>query len=487
MNRFVSMYTWRYPRTLIYMLQASEYNLTEYFEWFWRVKDFRTVEHRKSLDPTVKARLLLLLSRIAFAIGYSIWLSSAVIATIYHFLPLGIFAFIWSVVLPYGLAFGIVLPLYIGRKIIQEPKERRMILEAQIILAKHNAIKIGIAGSYGKTTMKEILATVLSAGYSAGEVKATPGNMNTPIGVSRFVKKLDGNEKVLIFEMGEYYPGDIKTLSELVQPSIGVITGINEAHLSKFKTLDRTVATIFELDDYLEGKNVYKNGDNSLVADRSGHDPLIYSIHGTDGWMQTDLKHANLNGLEFTLTKGKNKLKVKTQLLGTHQVGPLSAAVAIAIDKLGLTSTQVEEGIKNIVPFEHRMEQKALSSGAILIDDAYNGNADGLAAGIRFLEAQGHKESRSRYYLTPGLVEAGDRTEAVHRSIGKQLAATKIEHILLIKNSVTPFIAAELDQAGLSDRVRWFADMPAALVALPQMTVAGDIVLLQNDWSDNYA
>lgn len=487
MSRFASMYSLRYARSLIYMLQASEYNLGEYINWFWRVKDFRTVEQRKRLDPTRKAMLLLTLARAGYVLSYLIWLALVILAYFYSSPIYATFAILWFVDFPYFLAFGIALPLYLGRKLIQEPKERQMISEAQIVLAKHPAIKIGIAGSYGKTTMKEMLATIIGAGFNAGEVKATPGNMNTPIGISRFAKKLTGNEKVLIFELGEYYPGDIKALCELVQPSIGVITGINEAHLSKFKTLERTTSTIFEIDDYLEGKSVYKNGDNTLVAERSAKNPLAYTSSGVDSWVQSDLQHANLNGLSFKLTKAKQVIKAHTVLLGVHQVGPISAAAAIAIDQIGLSVAQVEAGIKALVAFEHRMEPKSLGSGATLIDDAYNGNADGFAAGIKFLDSQGHKEIRSRYYLTPGLVETGDRTEIVHRAIGVQLAATKIEHILLIKNSVTPFIADELSKAGFSDRIKWYADMPQALVALPQITVPGDIVLLQNDWSDNYS
>jgi UDP-N-acetylmuramoyl-tripeptide--D-alanyl-D-alanine ligase len=469
------------------MLQASEYNLSEYASWFWRVKDFRGVEQRKSLDPTTKARLLLTVARISFALSYAVWLTSAVVAVTYQSVLIGVFAFIWFACLPYLLAFGIVIPLFIGRKLVQEPKERRMIAEAQIILAKHPGIKIGIAGSYGKTTMKELLETVLSAGFESGEVIATPGNMNTPIGISRFVRKLNGDEKVLIFELGEYYPGDIKELCELVQPTIGIVTGVNEAHLSKFKTLDRTISTIYELHDYLEGKNVYKNAGNLLIAERSNHDPHMYSVRGVDGWTQSDLKHASLNGLDFKLSQAGQTIHIKTQLLGEHQVGPLSAMAAIAIDHFGFTVAQVEAGIKNITAFEHRMEPKPLPSGAILIDDAYNGNADGLAAGIRFLDGLGHKQTRSRYYLTPGLVETGSRTETVHRAIGKQLAATSIEHILLIRNSVTPFIADEIMAAGHEDRIRWFSDMPTALIVLPQLTVSEDIVLLQNDWSDNYS
>src|ERR1019366_5388865 len=107
------------------------------------------------------------------------------------------------------------------------------------------------------TTFKEALATILSAGQT---VAATPGNMNTPLGISRFVAKLTGKEDILIFELGEYYPGDIKQLCELTKPNLGIITGINEAHLDKFKTLARTTATIFELADYLRAEPLYKNG-----------------------------------------------------------------------------------------------------------------------------------------------------------------------------------------------------------------------------------
>ncbi|MEO7617365.1 MAG: Mur ligase family protein, partial [Candidatus Saccharibacteria bacterium] len=316
MNRLVSFYSFSYARSLIYMLQASEYNLGEYFNWFWRVRDFRTVENRKTLDPTTKARLLLGLLRIKYIACYLVWLGLVILAAVYMSIPYVAFALIWFLSFPYLLAYAITAPLYLGRKLVQEPKERQMIAEAQIILAKHPAIKIGIAGSYGKTTMKEMLATVLGSGFDFGEVKATPGNMNTPIGISRFARKLKGDEKVLIFEMGEYYPGDIKALSELVQPSIGILTGINEAHLSKFKTLDRTVATIFELDDYLEGHSCYKNGDNALIEARAHKDALLYSMNGIDGWTVSDLQHANLSGLEFKLTKAKQVIKVHSELLG---------------------------------------------------------------------------------------------------------------------------------------------------------------------------
>jgi len=126
-------------------------------------------------------------------------------------------------------------------KAYSSTKKRKIIATAQQILANHPALKIAIAGSYGKTTAKEIISAILGEGK---KVAFTPDNMNTMIGISRFAKTLDGTEEIIIFELGEEQVGDVRDLCNLVHPDIGIITGINEAHLSSFKTLDRTTATI---------------------------------------------------------------------------------------------------------------------------------------------------------------------------------------------------------------------------------------------------
>jgi UDP-N-acetylmuramoyl-tripeptide--D-alanyl-D-alanine ligase len=304
--------------------------------------------------------------------------------------------------------------------------------------------------------------------------------MNTPLGISRFIARLKGDEEVLIFELGEYYPGDIARLCELVRPQLGVITGINEAHLSKFKSLDRTTATIFELADYLTAGPVYKNGDSPLVKARAGAaDPLLYTGVGVHGWRVEKVEIA-IDGISFVAKHGQKVVHAHSGLLGAQNIGPLVACIDIA-DGLGLSPAQIERGIAATKPFEHRMQPRPLV-GAWVIDDTYNGNSDGVKAGLSWLAAV---PATRRIYVTPGLVEQGSSTAAVHEAIGRQIAATA-DVVVLIKNSVTPHIERGLHAAGFSGELE-IVDNPVRFYSnLEQFVAAGDVVLMQNDWTDNY-
>jgi UDP-N-acetylmuramoyl-tripeptide--D-alanyl-D-alanine ligase len=129
------------------------------------------------------------------------------------------------------------------------------------------------------------------------------------------------------------------------------------------------------------------------------------------------------------------------------------------------------------------LEPKTDASGIVTLDDSYNGNPDGVRAVIDFLASlKGHR----RFYVTPGLVEMGPRKEEVHHEIGRELAAAGIEKIILIKNSATPYIEEALKEKNYRGEIMWFDNALAAFAALPLMTVKGDVVLLQNDWPDQY-
>ena len=314
-----------------------------------------------------------------------------------------------------------------------------------------------------------------------GKVAAPPHSYNTLLGISQFIKTLKGDEEILIFELGEYYPGDVRKLCDLVQPSIGVITGVNEAHLQKFKSLERTVKTIYELADYLGERPVYINGENDLARKnaRSGH--IVYDRMRVEKWKIENPK-TDLTGTSFILKKNGTKLELKSALLGLHQIGPLAASAEIALN-LGLSFDQVRDGVSKTVPFDHRLEPKTDNAGVITLDDSYNGNPAGVKAVIAFLASL--KDSR-RFYVTPGLVEMGLRTEEIHKQIGKQLAKASIEKVILIKNSVTPYIEEGLKEEKHQGEILWFNDALTAFASLPHLTVKGDVVLLQNDWPDQY-
>lgn len=469
-----SRYRPRYVRSLVYMLQQSEYRVREYLAWVHRTSDFAQVEKRKQLDRTTKALALLALTWAMFIV----WCFFVIrfVGSTGSDVPLVVGALV-IVMTPFILPYAILIPLFVVQA-AQWPAEAYLVGRARRRLRKHKATKIAIAGSYGKTSTREVLKTVLSEGK---KVAAPGGSYNTPLGIAKFVSLLSGDEDVLVFEFGEYYPGDIRKLCEVVRPDIGVITGINEAHLEKFGTLERTADTIFELAAFVEPTRLYLNGDNERVAKRWQSGNIAYSRKGSGSWQVTDAK-TGLSGTSFTLGNGISTFRVRSQLLGLHLVGPLAVAVDIALS-LGLTVAQIESGIARTKPFAHRLEPKNWVDGVTFLDDSYNGNPDGAAAAIGFLATLKGR----RFYVTPGLVEAGQRARDIHEKIGRQLAEAGIEKVALIRTSVAPYIEAGLKEAGFKGDILKYPDMPTCLAALHSLTVPGDIVLVQNDWPDQYA
>ena len=474
MTRFFSRFSPLYIRSLVYMMQASEYNVFDFFLWYERVEDFSQVEKRKRLFWSVKATYLFLL----------LWIITA-LCLIFAIDILFIFPLPYNIIcalLVVG-ATGFVPPytlvlLAIAGQVIQKPIEWWETGRAGRRLASHKGFKIAIAGSYGKTSMREILKAVLSEGK---KVAAPPGSHNTPLGVARFIRSLKGDEEVIIFELGEYYPGDVRKLCKIIKPDLGVITGVNEAHLEKFKTLAKAADTIFEISAFVAPDSLYINGENETSRDRAKERNVLYS-HAGAGRFTAENIHSDLGGTSLTLVSSDVRIEAHSSLLGLHQIGPLALAAEIAA-RLNLSDVQIKAGIGKTKPFAHRLEPRVDQSGVVTLDDSYNGNPDGVSAVIEFLAAL----KARRFYVTPGLVEMGARKEAVHRDIGTRLAKANIEKVVLIRNSVTPFIEAGLKDANFAGEILWFSDMPQALSALSHMTISGDVVVIQNDWPDQYA
>ena len=473
--RFFSKYTLKYPRVLAYMLQASEYNVKDFIFWYRRVKNFRHVEQRGQLVFTHK-------SRIVFAL-LLIFLASAVVFDVYLVIYIGIglksflYVLLMLLLLPTAMAYMITPVIFLVRLVVQLPLEHILFKKTQKILLKHKGLKIAIAGSYGKTTTREILNTVLSSGR---KVATVPHSYNTPLGINKFAHSLKGDEQILIFEFGEHYPGDILKLCRLVEPDLGIITGVNEAHLERFKTIEKTTETIFELADYLQHKPIYVNVDNDIVRGYSRGRYIHYGL-SVAGNYTIQNQNTGLNGTSFDLVRHDRVIHLKSGLLGLHHIGPLVLAVNIA-ESIGMTIEEIEKGVSLTKSFKHRLEYHKNDEGVIILDDSYNGNPDGVKAVIDFLKSL----KGNRMYVTPGLVEMGDRTEGVHIQIGRLLAEANIEKVVLVRNSVTPFIEKGLESAGFKGRVIKFDNSLSCLRALPDITVSGDIVLLQNDWPDQY-
>jgi UDP-N-acetylmuramoyl-tripeptide--D-alanyl-D-alanine ligase len=151
--------------------------------------------------------------------------------------------------------------------------------------------------------------------------------------------------------------------------------------------------------------------------------------------------------------------------------------------QIGLTEAQVVQGVALTQPFEHRMQPRKLN-GATLLDDTYNGNLEGIAAGTALLA---ELPARRKWYVTPGLVDQGADADEIHEQMGRLIATAKPDIVVLMANSAQKHIADGLQSAGYSGELRVETDPLAFYTALPHFVAAGDIVLMQNDWTDNYA
>lgn len=473
----ISIFDFNYPRVLIYMLQSTEYEVWPYITWFWRTKNFNTVARRRTLDPTPRAKLLLFVLRLGMAIQYL--LSAGIILYAYqqHSVLWLEFGIVLLLACPILWAHLIVLPLLLARLFIVGPKDRRMIARSKTIFANHPGLKIAVAGSYGKTTVKELLLTILSEGK---EVAATPANKNVAVSHAQWAHKLSGKEDILIIELGEGKPGDVERFADTIQPNIGVITGLAPAHLDKYRTLKNAANDIFSLSTSVGADKTYVNGESADIKGYIQSGNHVYSDAGVSGWSVSGVS-VEVNGLSFTMHKAGKTLELTSKLVGRHLIGPLAACVAIA-DEVGLTPEQIESGVAKTAPFEHRMQPRPLAGGWI-IDDTYNGNLEGTRAGLALLK---ELTAKRKIYVTPGLVDQGSQAERVHKELGELIAKSNPDKVVLMKNSATDWILYGLRVRNFSGEVVVEDDPLGFYTNLDQMIAVGDVVLMQNDWTDNY-
>ncbi len=475
----LSLYRPSFVGAIVYMLQATEYQILPYLKWFWRTKDFSTVMHRKVLVNTRAARLLKLFVGIGMLTQTVAAIYLAAVSITHGWGNPGV---AWAITLytgtPLVWAHLVVLPLLIGRWFIIQPYYWLKIRTTKVIFSEHRGVKIAVAGSYGKTTMKEMLLAVLSEGK---KVAATPANKNVAISHAQFAKVLKGDEEVLIIEFGEGAPGDVARFCYTIQPNIGIITGLAPAHLDKYKTLERAGRDIFYLAKYLGDKNIYVNGENQVLKPFVQKSHSLYSSQQAAGWTISDVK-VNIDGLTFVMKKGGQTLKLKSKLLGRHQVGPLALVAALA-NRLGLNASQIEKGISKIESFEHRMEPRRVA-GAWILDDTYNGNIEGLKAGLELLK---ELPAARKIYVTPGLVDQGENSAAIHQELGRAIAGASPDIVVLMQHSVTPDIQNGLEAGGYKGELIIEDDPLGFYNNLDQFIASGDIVMLQNDWPDQYS
>ena len=347
---------------------------------------------------------------------------------------------------------------------------------------REGLIKIGITGSYGKTSTKYALGAILSQKYN---VLFTPGSYNTTMGVTRVIREqLTCEHEVFIAEMGARYKGDIAELCDLVEPQYGIITSIGKQHLETFGSLEWVIRTKSELAEALPGTGVLVlNGDNQYCRNinNASHADTVFFGEGEDSFSRISDISVAPQGSSFTLTLDGERIECTTKLLGRHNMMNIAAAAALA-KKLGLTGSEIAAGIAKIEPVEHRLQLISGANGSMVIDDAFNANPEGAREAMEVLKLFPGK----KIVVTPGMVELGAEEDALNREFGREMAGAADVAILIGKSHVDP-IREGLTEAGFdADSIVGADTLDDAAIKLQSYTTPGCVILFLNDLPDNY-
>lgn len=359
-------------------------------------------------------------------------------------------------------------------------------------------IVIGVTGSYGKTSVKYYLDTLLKEHF---EVLITPESYNTPMGVVKTIRSsLKPSHQIFICEMGARHVGDIKEICDIVHPEHGIITSVGPQHLETFFNMDNIVNTKFELADALpEVGLLFLNGDNEYIRNHSGkYKNKIFYTTGewakarelesqieegeVSQYYQTGDVKLSRTGTEFTVTAPDGEKETfQMRLLGEHNVINVAGAVAVA-NTLGIPLKQLKVPVRRIQPVAHRMQLLERGNYTI-IDDAFNSNPVGSRAAVETLK----QFEGVRILITPGMVELGEKEAEYNYKFGTY-AADCCDYILLVGEKHTAPIHKGVLESGFSqERCRVFEKLEDALSFAYSIKAEGHkFILLENDLPDNY-
>lgn len=334
---------------------------------------------------------------------------------------------------------------------------------------------IAVGGSNGKTTVKELIASVLRQKLATLWSEAS---FNNDIGVPMTLLRLDKSHQAAVLEAGTNHPGELAPLVKMIQPKYGVLTNIGREHLEFFGDLAGVAEEEGSLAELLpaEGR-LFINGDSEwteLITRRTRATVVRVGLGEKNDWRGRGLR-LDKNGVTFRVETPKAEYsgEYRVNLLGRHQV--INALFAVAVsEELGLGRPAVRDGLAECQPAKMRM-QFWEAGGVRVLDDAYNANADSMVAALETLCAlplQGR-----RVAVLGDMAELGAQSEAAHAEIGRRAAELGIGQLFAV-GRMAPVIAAAARAAGLS-RVIEFADVEAAKSAVKSFLKAGDVVLLK--------
>ena len=323
---------------------------------------------------------------------------------------------------------------------------------------------IGITGTNGKTTTKELIATVLQKRY---KVLYTQGNLNNHIGVPLTLLGLTEEHELAVVEMGANHPGEIRTLVNIAEPDCGLITNVGKAHLEGFGSFEGVVKTKSELYDYLRSKEnafVFLDKDNEVLYQASaGLESIGYGLEGEDLYVKGKL-HACAPFLAFEWEHEGVSYDVNTHLIGTYNVKNALAAIAVGC-RFGVPAEAICEALNGYIPSNNRSQLTETADNHLIVD-AYNANPTSMMAALenfRLMEVQ------NKVAVLGDMKELGEGSVEEHRKVVGFLGQCGFERVILV--------GAEFGKANVG--FEHYPDVEAVKVLFAENKPVGKFVLIK--------
>ena len=361
----------------------------------------------------------------------------------------------------------------------------------KIIKKMDNLTVIGVTGSFGKTSAKYFISTLLKTKYN---VCMTPESYNTPLGATITIKNdLRNFDDYFICEMGARRLGDINEICEIVMPKIGIITDVGDMHLDTFKNIDNVLKCKFEIADSIyKNQNdgiLFVNGDNSLIVDKiKEYDKnkikiYTYGINKTNNFYVDNIVPTT-DGTTFDFVINNDKKEVynfKTKLLGLFNIRHLVLSIALSyILDIDINKLKIE--VEKIPPVEHRLFLINADENNLIIDDAYNANLFGTKNACDVINSF---SDYKKIIITPGMVELGNKQNEENFEFAKY-ASSKVDMAFIVGKTNRDALLNGFKISLSDDNIICFDKVEEAIFYARNDVVGKKVILLENDLSDNY-
>ena len=353
---------------------------------------------------------------------------------------------------------------------------------ARGVLQAHPEITvIGITGSSGKTSTKDLLASVLSA---AGPTVAPVGSLNSEVGVPLTVCRIANDTRFLIVEMGARGMGHIEYLADIAEPTIGIVLNVGTAHVGEFGSREAIGRAKAELvaalpDGGLAVLNAADPVVRAMVGQTAARALLVGASHEA-GLRATDIDLDGAGRPSFTVSGDgvEAETRVTLPLHGEHHVGNALAVIAVALE-CGMAMGDVAEALADARPASRwRMEVTERADGVTIINDAYNANPDSMRAALKALVAMGR--GRRTWAVLGSMLELGDESTTEHDAIGRLAVRLNVSRLVVVGETARPMASGAQHEGSWGDEAVWVPDADAAYELLSRELAAGDVVLFKS-------